>query len=264
MRSERKADFRDSARPHRVGAIIRGQSWAEKTRQHVLISAQIPTIHDLVAMVLLCGYAIHTNQHALLFILSGCLFRAIRLLGLDAHDQPTVQTQGEVLRRETASRVVWAGYQIDLTIACLPHPIPPPATIHALSTTATITDMDQIFLEIRAKLRNPPLFIADLRPIFHPICVICSHEVAEQISRASKAFPYSPPKGDVLDHFEPFLGKSILIAEGPEWKALRKRFDPGFAPQHLISLLPEILDRVERFVDLLDGYCGVERGVCTR
>ncbi|KAL3446037.1 cytochrome P450 [Aspergillus insuetus] len=115
--------------------------------------------------------------------------------------------------------------------------------------------IDQVFLEIHEKLQTPPLFIVDLRPVLYSICVICSHEVAEQISRSSRAFPYSLPKGDVLGNFEPLIGgRSILSAKGTEWKALRKRFNPGFAPQHLISLLPGILDRVQRFIDILDGH----------
>ncbi|KAL2810534.1 cytochrome P450 [Aspergillus granulosus] len=115
--------------------------------------------------------------------------------------------------------------------------------------------IDQVFLEIAQKLHKPPLFIADLRPVLYSICVICSHEVAEQISRSSKTFPYSLPKGDVLDNFIPLIGKgSIISAQGSEWKSLRKRFNPGFAPQHLISLLPGILDRVQRFVEILDSH----------
>ncbi|KAL2850815.1 hypothetical protein BJX68DRAFT_266391 [Aspergillus pseudodeflectus] len=45
-----------------------------------------------------------------------------------------------------------------------------------------------------------------------------------------------------------------LPSNGSEWKTLRKRFNPGFAPQHLISLLPGILDRVQCFTDILDGH----------
>jgi hypothetical protein len=69
------------------------------------------------AMVLVCEYALRTHQHALLFTLSGCLFRAICLLGLDAPEQPMAHTQIEVLRQETANRIVWASYHIDSLIA---------------------------------------------------------------------------------------------------------------------------------------------------
>lgn len=41
--------------------------------------------------------------------------------------------------------------------------------------------------------------------------------------------------------------------QGEEWKALRKRFNPGFAPQHLLSLLPAIVHKASIFVDRLGG-----------
>lgn len=42
--------------------------------------------------------------------------------------------------------------------------------------------------------------------------------------------------------------------QGEEWKRLRKRFNPGFAPGHLFSLLPCILDKTSVFMENLDGY----------
>lgn len=41
--------------------------------------------------------------------------------------------------------------------------------------------------------------------------------------------------------------------QGEEWKALRKRFNPGFAPQHLLSLLPAIVHKASIFVDRLSN-----------
>ena len=43
------------------------------------------------------------------------------------------------------------------------------------------------------------------------------------------------------------------IYQGEEWKALRKRFNPGFAPQHLLSLMPAIVHKASVFVDRLSG-----------
>lgn len=47
-------------------------------------------------------------------------------------------------------------------------------------------------------------------------------------------------------------GPLAYAHQGEEWKALRKRFNPGFAPQHLLSLLPAIVDKVSTFVGRLD------------
>ncbi|ROW04907.1 hypothetical protein VPNG_07040 [Cytospora leucostoma] len=45
-----------------------------------------------------------------------------------------------------------------------------------------------------------------------------------------------------------------MASKGEDWKALRKRFNPGFAPQHLMTLLPSIIDKVSLFVTHLDGF----------
>lgn len=38
------------------------------------------------------------------------------------------------------------------------------------------------------------------------------------------------------------------------WKTLRKRFNSGFAPQHLLKLLPNIIEKVPPFLDHLDRF----------
>jgi cytochrome P450 len=51
----------------------------------------------------------------------------------------------------------------------------------------------------------------------------------------------------------PLIGRSsLLIKEGDYWKMLRKRFNPGFAPVHLITLLPNILEKTQLFSKRLD------------
>lgn len=55
--------------------------------------------------------------------------------------------------------------------------------------------------------------------------------------------------------FTDLLGpKSTLTAEDEEWKSLRKRFNPGFAPKHLVTLLPAIMDKAGQFLRNLDRY----------
>jgi hypothetical protein len=65
-----------------------------------------------------------------------------------------------------------------------------------------------------SELGNPPIMFLDLRPISYPMVVINSHEVAEQVSRASKLFPWSTPKSPTLDVLLRLAGKhSILTKE---------------------------------------------------
>ena len=70
-------------------------------------------------MVLLCEYGIRTDRNAQVFVLSGCLFRSLRLLGFDMPQQPTTvsESPSEILQQETENRVVWACYHVDLMLA---------------------------------------------------------------------------------------------------------------------------------------------------
>lgn len=55
--------------------------------------------------------------------------------------------------------------------------------------------------------------------------------------------------------YERLLGpRSILTAEAEEWKGLRKRFNPGFAPKHLVTLLHVIMDKAGQFLRNLDRH----------
>ncbi|KAM0426562.1 hypothetical protein ACHAPT_008254 [Fusarium lateritium] len=71
------------------------------------------------------------------------------------------------------------------------------------------------------KLGRPPLIFVDMRPVSKPVALITSHDIAEQ---------------------------------GEDWRRLRKRFAPGFAPNQLVNLLPCILDKVEPFIHRLEDY----------
>jgi cytochrome P450 len=102
---------------------------------------------------------------------------------------------------------------------------------------------------------RPEIFLLDLRPINYAMTVVASHQVAEQVSKTTKTFPTSTPKSPTLGSgFRRLIGaKSILTQEGDSWKALRKRFNAGFAPHHLLTLLPAIIDKSTIFMDRLDA-----------
>ncbi|EED11475.1 cytochrome P450 monooxygenase, putative [Talaromyces stipitatus ATCC 10500] len=101
-------------------------------------------------------------------------------------------------------------------------------------------------------LGRPTLVLMDFRPICRPVVFIACHEVAEQISRPTSLFRTSVPKVD-LGYLKPVIGPtSILSAEGDKWKALRRTFNHGFSLQHLLTLLPTILNKTMIFVKHLD------------
>lgn len=115
---------------------------------------------------------------------------------------------------------------------------------------------DMAFAAMHQALGRPPVMLVDLRPVASPMLVIGSYEVAEQIMRSSDAWPHAPPKSpEIWKQLEYLTGpSSILSAGGEEWKALRRRFNPGFATQNLMNLLPAILDKVSQFVQHLETF----------
>ncbi|KAF2198204.1 cytochrome P450 [Delitschia confertaspora ATCC 74209] len=115
--------------------------------------------------------------------------------------------------------------------------------------------IDYIFNDMFNKAGRPEILLADIRPINYGMLLVGSHEVADQCTRPSKLFPYSVPKSKTIDlSFRRLIGaRSILTMEEHEWKILRKRFNHGFAPQHLITLLPQILEKTLIFMSKLDA-----------
>ncbi|KAI1323020.1 cytochrome P450 [Xylariaceae sp. FL0255] len=92
-------------------------------------------------------------------------------------------------------------------------------------------------------LGRPPVMLIDLRPVSPPLLVIRNYAVAEQIAP------------ETWNHLQYLTGSmSIASSQGESWKTLRKRFNPGFAPQHLLSLLPSIIDKSFLFLDHLDNF----------
>lgn len=73
---------------------------------------------------------------------------------------------------------------------------------------------DIVFSEIYEALGKVPVFLLDLQPVAPVLCVVCGHDVAEQVTKASRAFPYSIPKAPTTRAFEDLFGpRSIVVAE---------------------------------------------------
>lgn len=117
-------------------------------------------------------------------------------------------------------------------------------------------DVDIVFSSIFHALGKPPVMLLDLRPVSYSMVVVTSHEVAEQVSKPTKTFPWSLPKSPTINTIRPLIGqKSILTLAGEEWRNLRRRYNPGFSPQYLMGLLPCILEKTQFFLKHLDDYC---------
>lgn len=103
----------------------------------------------------------------------------------------------------------------------------------------------------------------DTRPAQRPLALIASHELAEQVTKPTKTQQYSVTKSPTIQEgFGALVGKYSLLSEnGESWKGLRKTFNPGFAPQHLLSLLPVVVKKTSTFMEKLDALA--ESGIAT-
>ena len=114
--------------------------------------------------------------------------------------------------------------------------------------------LDYVLEDIWRQHGSPEFLFVDVRPARYPLLLITSHELAEQISRSTKQQPYSVTKSPTAQStIGAIVGdQSMVTEEGESWKALRKRFNPAFSPQHLRSMLPTIFDKTDIFMKKLD------------
>lgn len=80
------------------------------------------------------------------------------------------------------------------------------------STLAEQISTDIVLGNIFESLGRPPLIFLDIRPLNYPMAIVADHEVAEQVSRATKAFPYSLPKSPMMTYIDPLIGHHSLVS----------------------------------------------------
>lgn len=92
------------------------------------------------------------------------------------------------------------------------------------------------------------VFYVDLWPISASMMIIQDPSIAAQITQTK-----SLPKHTLSKQFlRNMTGeKSIVTSEGAEWKMLRSMFSPGFAPNYLTGLVPQIVRHLEIFQNRL-------------
>lgn len=119
----------------------------------------------------------------------------------------------------------------------------------------TLIPADYILEDIWNQHGRPEFMYMDFRPVQYPLLLVTSHEIAEQLTRTTKSHPYSIRKSPTIQgEYGALVGKrSILTEEGENWKALRKLFNAGFAPQHITSLLPVLIDKTTVFITKMDA-----------
>jgi cytochrome P450 len=117
--------------------------------------------------------------------------------------------------------------------------------------------------QIWQELGSPGCFLLDFAPIFHGILIVAEPQYIEPLIQPREDFKYSLPKSDTYEALKPLIGyEGMITKEGADWKALRKRFNPGFQPRHIHSLSGSVVSKTGIFVERLRAAS--ERGTIFR
>jgi len=105
------------------------------------------------------------------------------------------------------------------------------------------------------ELGQPPAYMIDLAPVDRAMLIIADPTMAEAITQPSPEYKYSTPKSNTLQQLTQLVGHhSLVLIEGDEWKVQRRRFNKGFAPMHLNTLIPLVVSKTGVFLDRLKSY----------
>ncbi|EEU38934.1 uncharacterized protein NECHADRAFT_43802 [Fusarium vanettenii 77-13-4] len=99
----------------------------------------------------------------------------------------------------------------------------------------------------------PPVVYIDTWPLANPLIVSLNADVSSQFMQQ-----HSMPRfRDAKDFFHPLTKNRDVVSMGEaEWKIWRKRLNVGFGAQYITSRIPDIVEEVEQFVDVLKSRAG--------
>lgn len=99
----------------------------------------------------------------------------------------------------------------------------------------------------------PPVVYLDLWPFSNGLAMISGVDMLPQFTQK----PDLPKYDTITDFLRPLTGGlDIVTINGPTWKLWRTRFNPSFSPRTIQALLPELVEEVEAFVDVLKDKAG--------
>lgn len=97
-----------------------------------------------------------------------------------------------------------------------------------------------------------PVYYIDAWPFAEPVLVATSPDTIAQFSQANHYLPRHP---GVKRFMRPITGGLDLASmEGQDWKTWRKIFNSGFNAQHMMSLVPSMLEELLVFKDILQEH----------
>ncbi|KAI1207438.1 vera protein [Annulohypoxylon truncatum] len=99
----------------------------------------------------------------------------------------------------------------------------------------------------------PPVVYLDLWPVAPAFALVYDAVAATQFTRVNNL-----PKFVAADEYiRPLTSNlDIITAKSQLWKSWRTRLNPGFSSRNILALLPNLIEEVSVFVDVLQGLSG--------
>lgn len=129
-----------------------------------------------------------------------------------------------------------------------------PSDVHFSVITNWLAKNSKQWLPELDQKRTPPILYLDIWPIFPDIMMMIFD------SHASVQFTQtrSLPKHHITRTFlEPLTANlDMTSADGAQSKLWRARFNPSFSPRNITLVIPELIDEILVFKDILTGLAG--------
>ncbi|KAK6367405.1 hypothetical protein LTS17_010331 [Exophiala oligosperma] len=90
-----------------------GFQWARKARDIAMRGMDIPSVQNLMALILISEYGASAHGNAIAFVLAGCCHRLARLLGLDHSYDANIKPGAEACDQESRRRLMWSCFVLD-------------------------------------------------------------------------------------------------------------------------------------------------------
>lgn len=129
---------------------------------------------------------------------------------------------------------------------------------HILLSANILRDMPPfahgVYMGDRIRQMYPHLdsaFYLDTWPFAPLILVVLSPDMMYQLTQANQI-----PKDKGLRHFlKPLTGEEDLVTlEGAAWKRWRAIFNPGFSANHIMTLIPGMIEEVKIFKNIMEKH----------
>lgn len=103
--------------------------------------------------------------------------------------------------------------------------------------------------------KDTEVFLMDLWPIYPTYFLVFDPQTAHQVSNK-----FNMPKPPIhLKFMQPIVGgPSMHGMNHGDWKYWRSIFNPGFSSGSMMDLVPEVVDSVDVFCDILREHVGSE------